>query len=256
MKALLLASALVLAVATSAAAQVPIRTLEVDGSFVTPDTGSTADGQGFIRALVNGQVVVDTSGSTFNGQVASHMLNYSNWGAWSQTTPTVNTGAYAAGSPTPANQIPVSGTATYSGSYIGFVTVTGSNVFCAQPCAFTNDGTMTLNAHFGTGKVNLALTGGSQTNLSGSGTLFAGQNAQGNQNGPDGVAGTFATPLSGTIDCGPCSGNINNVATAKGSAKGTFFGPNAVQAAGVAVASGANAANSLKFAAGFGGTRQ
>jgi hypothetical protein len=153
-------------------------------------------------------------GRTFNSQLDySTGLSYvslGQWNWWISDNATGNTEEYTSlyfvhGDRTPAGAVPASGTATYSGQSLGALI------------------DVSLAADFGQRSIAAQLNRDAQTfgDQIGGFTTVASVDLHGT--GSITTAGSFAVPLTGTVDTTPAAGALD----------GAFFGPNAEQVGGV-----------------------
>jgi hypothetical protein len=155
---------------------------------------------------------------------ATANLNYSTFGQWNITPSGTNTSAsigfYSVGSPTPAANVPTTGSATYTGGALGVASLNSSSA------SYLFSGIATLNAVFSSGTISGAITGinaySGQTN-SPAGTL----------NDIDLTGGTISgNGFAGSASTSSTAGTAANFSGATGSFRGNFFGPAAQEAGG------------------------
>lgn len=156
---------------------------------------------------------------------ATANLSYSTFGQWNitpsgSTTATASLGFYSVGSPTPAANVPTTGSATYTGGALGVASLNSSST------SYLFSGIATLNAVFSSGTISGAITGinaySGQTN-SPAGTL----------NDIDLTGGTISgNGFAGSASTSSTAGTAANFSGATGSFRGNFFGPAAQEAGG------------------------
>lgn len=182
----------------------------------------------------SGLLTAENTGGNRTNRIESRYLDYTHFGVWDSRV--VNDalvqvshegGAFHQGFETKSDNMPGTGSATYTGEMVGIVSSGGQ----------VNDiaGQVSMNADFGTNKTNGSIdTGGSFNDItlaSGniSGNSFSGQA----KTDASSVAGSFATGTSGNY-------------------QGRFYGPSADEAAGsFLIKSGSDFA-----AGGFGGSKE
>ncbi len=159
----------------------------------------------------------NTPAAVISQSTGAQSLSYAAYGLWAvgDTAAAGRAGTFAFGNLTPAASVPATGTATFNGATIGVGGATsGSTVYALQ-------GNAQIIANFG----NQSVT----TNLTNLGTQNISTNATGslpNLTGTSTIGGNAYTgPISGT----GLTGTIN----------GNFYGPAALETAGVWQASGA-----------------
>jgi hypothetical protein len=170
---------------------------------------------------------------------ATHSLTYVTYGLWSQTNQVdANAqggyGAFVAGNVTPTANMPITGSATYSGTAIGQLSPSSGGYDILS-------GTMTASANFATrtvnGSMSLNANGDNIANATNSGfwntvtwnqAVIAGNH----------FAGTVSAPATG----------VNSVIASEamqGNVAGAFYGPQANEIGGAFNLAGANGSTSL-----------
>lgn len=203
--------------------------------------GTTADIGTSVTPVASGTLtaasIADAIGTGNNNALLAEKLTYSAYGLWASDDPVAGraVGAFAVGQVTPADAVPTTGKATYSGSAIGVGSMSG--------------GTMALQ-----GSANLSADFGAQTitgAFSLNGADIAGNHPCGSAgctatlSGSGGISGnTFSSGLTGSV-----TGAAGTVQLTSGAMAGGFFGPKANEVAGVFGATGTGATVGGSFGA-------
>jgi hypothetical protein len=190
--------------------------------YDTRTSSSNVLGTNTYRACVDTCTTTSTYYDVTLVNGGSTTLQYSTYGTWTKSVANASFsrfGAFAVGVPSTEAQVPTKGTATFSGSATGLVSVD------AAGSDYSFSGTATLNADFSAKTITGGITSITTKTL---GSVVT----TGTMNDITLSSGTISgTGFSGTATAGTTAGTLN-ITGATGTFSGSFYGPSATEAAG------------------------